>query len=69
MQDMSISEVLRDPLIRLMLKADGTSLKSFELLLEKAAYDQAISQLGAQAVSRPPESIYLRNGDAGTTCN
>ena len=68
MQDMSISEVLRDPLIRLMLKADGTSLKSFELLLERAAYDQAISA-GARAMSRPPESIYLRNGDAGTTCN
>jgi hypothetical protein len=35
--DMTMSEVLRDPLIRLMLRADGISLGAFAELLETAA--------------------------------
>ena len=35
--DMTMSEVLRDPLIRLMLRADGISLGAFAELLEAAA--------------------------------
>lgn len=37
MQDMTISEVLRDPLIRQMLRADKVSLGTFAALLENAA--------------------------------
>lgn len=35
--DMTMSEVLRDPLIRLMLRADGISLGEFAAILEAAA--------------------------------
>ncbi|WP_037067573.1 hypothetical protein [Allorhizobium undicola] len=36
-QDMTISEVLRDPIIRQVLRADGVSLSAFAHLLEDAA--------------------------------
>lgn len=40
MREMTIAEVLRDPLIRLVLRADGTSLSSFADLLKTAARDR-----------------------------
>lgn len=43
MQDMTISEVLRDPLIRQMLRADKVSLGDFATLLEDAASRRADS--------------------------
>ncbi len=39
MQDMTMSEVLKDPLIRQMLRADNMSLGAFAELLESAAND------------------------------
>lgn len=35
--EMTISEALRDPMIRLMLRADHVSLEDFTKLLEEAA--------------------------------
>jgi len=40
MQDLSMSEVLKDPLIRQMLRADKVSLGVFAELLEKAARER-----------------------------
>lgn len=40
MQDLSMSEVLKDPLIRQMLRADKVSLGAFAVLLEKAAQER-----------------------------
>jgi hypothetical protein len=36
-QDMTMAEVLRDPMIRQMLRADGVSLSDFAVLLDDAA--------------------------------
>lgn len=44
-QELTMSEVLRDPMIRQVLRADGISLGSFALMLERAA-----SRRNAQAV-------------------
>ncbi|MDM9622185.1 hypothetical protein [Rhizobium sp. S96] len=44
MQDMTISEILRDPLIRQVLHADGTSLTSFARLLKTAARERRARQ-------------------------
>lgn len=41
MQNVTMSEVLRDPMIRQMLRADGISLDSFTRLLKNAARNQA----------------------------
>ncbi|MDE1995980.1 MAG: hypothetical protein KGI75_26010 [Rhizobiaceae bacterium] len=41
MQDLTMSQVLKDPLIRQMLRADQVSLGEFAMLLEKAAADRA----------------------------
>jgi hypothetical protein len=41
MQDVTMSEVLRDPMIRQMLRADGISLTAFTRLLQNAARNQA----------------------------
>lgn len=35
--DMTMTEVLRDPMIRQMLRADGVSLTDFAVLLDEAA--------------------------------
>ena len=40
MQDMTMSEVLKDPLIRQMLRADKVSLGTFAKLLENAANER-----------------------------
>ena len=41
MQDLTMSQVLKDPLIRQMLRADQVSLGEFAMLLEKAAAERA----------------------------
>ncbi|MCM2294008.1 hypothetical protein NAC44_16910 [Allorhizobium sp. BGMRC 0089] len=55
LSDLTISEVLRDPLIRQMLRADGVSLSSFAVLLDDVArervhrsYSKAMQMSGAQ---------------------
>ncbi|MCJ9720095.1 hypothetical protein MOV66_02405 [Agrobacterium sp. SHOUNA12C] len=40
MQDMTMSEVLKDPLVRQMLRADKVSLGTFAKLLENAANER-----------------------------
>ncbi|MBY3136699.1 MULTISPECIES: hypothetical protein [Rhizobium] len=40
--EMTISEILRDPMIRLMMRADGVSLKAMKALLIGAALAQRI---------------------------
>lgn len=42
-QDMSISDMLHDPLIRQVLRADGVSLSVFADLMEDAARQRAES--------------------------
>lgn len=37
MTDLTMSEVLKDPMIRQMLRADGVSLSEFAVLLDDAA--------------------------------
>lgn len=39
MQDLTMSQVMKDPMIRLMLRADKVSLGEFAKLLEKASND------------------------------
>jgi hypothetical protein len=36
-QDMTMAEMLRDPIIRLMLRADGISLSDFASMMDDAA--------------------------------
>lgn len=38
--DLTITEILRDPMIRLMMRADGVSLEAMETLLADAALRQ-----------------------------
>ncbi|MBZ9791588.1 hypothetical protein K9B32_15885 [Rhizobium sp. 3T7] len=40
MLDLTMSQVLTDPLIRQMLRADGVKLSEFAILLEKAASER-----------------------------
>lgn len=58
MQDMTMSEVLKDPLIRQMLRADKVSLGAFAQLLENAANERgrklAASSWGARRNSPNP---------------
>lgn len=50
MTEMTISEVLRDPLIRLVLRADGTSLSTFAHLLKAAARERQAAHRNIPAV-------------------
>lgn len=43
--DLTITEILRDPMIRLMMRADGVSLEAMETLLADAALRQRRSLL------------------------
>ena len=52
MIEMTASDMLRDPLIRQMLRADRISLASFATLLDAASRRQA-SRAGENAAPRP----------------
>lgn len=57
MHEMTPSEMLRDPMIRQMLRADRISLASFEALLDAAARRHARSASdGTFAASKMPDS-------------
>lgn len=56
MHDMTRSEMLKDPLIRQMLRADKISLASFKALLEAAAHKRAAPADGAFAPAKAQES-------------
>lgn len=49
MEDMSIPNILRDPLIRQMMHADGVSLQELANLLREVAADQAASRRARRA--------------------
>ncbi|MBZ9990657.1 hypothetical protein LB572_26490 [Mesorhizobium sp. BH1-1-5] len=40
-KDLTIDEAIRDPMIRLVMKADGVDPKAFERMLRSRAADQA----------------------------
>lgn len=61
MHDMTMSEVLKDPLIRQMLRADRVSLGVFAELLENAANQRA---RGFAASARPVSRTALLARDA-----
>ncbi|OWW04687.1 hypothetical protein ATY81_01510 [Rhizobium sp. R72] len=56
-QDLTIAEALRDPLIAMVLRADGVKLDDFRRLLETAAKkrEQRVSPVGKfmNAISNP----------------
>jgi len=58
MREMTIAEVLRDPMIRLVLRADGTSLSNFADLLKTAARDRDA------ALRLPPKPHFLPSAAA-----
>jgi hypothetical protein len=41
-KDLTIDEAIRDPMIRLVMKADGIDPKAFERMLRSRAADQAL---------------------------
>jgi coproporphyrinogen III oxidase-like Fe-S oxidoreductase len=43
-KDLTIDEAIRDPMIRLVMKADGIDPKAFERLLRSRAADQALDE-------------------------
>jgi hypothetical protein len=47
-QELTISDVLRDPMIRLMLQADRIPLRDFARLLENAALENMAKQRGSK---------------------
>ncbi|THF53857.1 hypothetical protein [Allorhizobium terrae] len=56
-QDMTMSEMLRDPLIRLMLRADGISLSDFASMLDDAARQSGKSRRDAKLAIPAPHII------------
>lgn len=50
--ELTMSEVLRDPMIRLMLRADRVPLGDFARLLEKAANDRNQSHAVTRDIAR-----------------
>ncbi|MBW9113996.1 hypothetical protein JNB88_10140 [Rhizobium cauense] len=61
MQDLTVSEALKDPLIQLLLRADKTSLGQFAQILESAARRRHL-QLAARNLPievGPPGPKYL----------
>lgn len=59
--DMTMAEVLRDPLIRQMLRADGISLSDFASLLQNAARQKSADRNAALlAADRMPYFVPAR---------
>ncbi len=53
-EDMTMTEVLRDPMIRQMLRADGVALSDFAVLLDDAAKRRhSMKQQAAIAIPAP----------------
>ena len=65
MNEMTASDMLRDPLIRQMLRADRISLASFATLLDTASRRQA-SRAG-ESVLPPPAAPETLSGKALST--
>ncbi|MBZ9830968.1 hypothetical protein [Mesorhizobium sp. B2-6-2] len=55
-KDLTIDEAIRDPMIRLVMKADGIDPKAFERMLRQRAADQAPGNI-------PPS--FLRDSGSG----
>jgi hypothetical protein len=61
--DLTISEALRDPLIAMVMRADGVKLDDFKRLLETAAVKRE------QRVSPVGKFINAVTGNPGATCS
>ena len=62
-QDLTVSEILVDPLIRLVMQADRVSVHSFAKLLDEAAHRQSPrSAAGSRALRPPLKSLRRRAG-------
>ena len=44
-KDLTIDEAIRDPMIRLVMKADGIDPKAFERMLRSRAAEQALGEV------------------------
>ncbi|QWW69957.1 hypothetical protein [Rhizobium sp. WYJ-E13] len=64
MNEMTASEMLRDPLIRQVLRADRISLASFATLLDTASRRQA---RGHETAGPQPAAPQARSGEALST--
>lgn len=65
MNEMTASDMLRDPLIRQMLRADKISLASFAALLDAASQRQA--RRGHESAPPQPATPEARSGEALST--
>jgi hypothetical protein len=65
MNEMTASDMLRDPLIRQMLRADRISLASFATLLDTASRRQA--RRAGESVPPQPAAPEARTGEALST--
>lgn len=69
--DLSISEAVSDPLIALMLRADGMEPNAFAEMLSQAArqqLDQKLSLLREERATRFYQVVYAAE-TAGTNCS
>ena len=57
-KDLTIDEAIRDPMIRLVMKADGIDPKAFERMLRSRAAEQALGEV-------PP--AFLEGSGSGRT--
>ncbi|AVA23242.1 hypothetical protein NXC24_CH03629 [Rhizobium sp. NXC24] len=64
---MTISEVLRDPMIRQMLRADRVSLSDFAKLLEKTARARNAASAEQDAIPFIPRVFIERSSAGGET--
>ncbi|MEF0942097.1 hypothetical protein [Rhizobium sp. BR 362] len=66
--EMTMSEVLRDPMIRQMLRADRVSLSEFARLLKKTARARHAASAEERAIPLVPPALIERpsaGGEAG----
>ena len=59
--ELTVSDVLRDPMVRLVLRADGISLPAFAMLLREAARRQHRFNALRYASTPPVETIATHN--------
>lgn len=65
--DMTMTEVLRDPMIRQMLRADGVSLTDFAVLLDDAA-KRRVSMAHQKALAIPAPHVISQSAAKMNCC-
>ncbi|MBB4956038.1 hypothetical protein H4S14_004081 [Agrobacterium vitis] len=65
-EDMTMSEMLRDPMIRQMLRADGVSLSDFAVMLDDAARQS--NKAGREAALVIPAAHIVAQSTAQMCC-